>query len=126
MLIIAERINASRKSISQAISDGDREFIQNEVKNQDQAGGDYIDVNAGTFVGEEADKLTWVIEAVQEAKVLGFELGGDPQGMTDFGPELLVLLDQQIEDEQMKAEEQQNDREERRVQSFAGPDPHRT
>ena len=30
MLIIAERINASRKSISQAISDGDREFIQNE------------------------------------------------------------------------------------------------
>ena len=66
MLIIAERINASRKSISQAISDGDREFIQNEAKNQDQAGGDYIDVNAGTFVGEEAEKLKWVIEAVQE------------------------------------------------------------
>ena len=66
MLIIAERINASRKSISQAISDGDREFIQNEAKNQDKAGGDYIDVNAGTFVGEEAEKLKWVIEAVQE------------------------------------------------------------
>jgi len=66
VLIIAERINASRKSISQAISDGDREFIQNEAKNQDQAGGDYIDVNAGTFVGEEAEKLKWVIEAVQE------------------------------------------------------------
>ena len=66
MLIIAERINASRKSISQAISDGDREFIQNEAKNQDQAGGDYIDANAGTFVGEEAEKLKWVIEAVQE------------------------------------------------------------
>ena len=66
MLIIAERINASRKSISRAITDGDRDFIQNEAKNQDQAGGDYIDVNAGTFVGEEADKLTWVIEVVQE------------------------------------------------------------
>jgi len=66
VLIIAERINASRKSISQAISDGDREFIQNEAKNQDQAGGDYIDANAGTFVGEEAEKLKWVIEAVQE------------------------------------------------------------
>jgi len=66
VLIIAERINASRKSISQAISDGDREFIQNEAKNQDQAGGDYIDVNAGTFVGEEAEKLKWVIEAAQE------------------------------------------------------------
>ena len=66
MLIIAERINASRKTISQAISDGDREFIQNEAKNQDRAGGDYIDVNAGTFVGEEADKLKWIVEAVQE------------------------------------------------------------
>jgi len=66
VLIIAERINASRKSISQAISDGDREFIQNEAKKQDQAGGDFIDVNAGTFVGEEAEKLKWIIGAVQE------------------------------------------------------------
>ncbi|MBW1697785.1 MAG: dihydropteroate synthase [Deltaproteobacteria bacterium] len=66
MLIIAERINASRKSISQAISSKDRAFIQNEAINQDRAGADYIDVNAGTFVGEEAEKLKWIIEAVQE------------------------------------------------------------
>ncbi len=66
MLIIAERINASRKSIAQAISSGDTKFIQNEAKNQDRAGGDYIDVNAGTFVGEEAEKLKWIIEAVQQ------------------------------------------------------------
>jgi len=66
VLIIAERINASRKSIAQAISSGDSGFIQNEAKAQDQAGADYIDVNAGTFVGEEAEKLKWIIEAVQE------------------------------------------------------------
>lgn len=65
MIIIAERINASRKSIAQAISSEDVTFIQNEAKKQDEAGADYIDVNAGTFVGEEADKLRWVIEAVQ-------------------------------------------------------------
>jgi 5-methyltetrahydrofolate corrinoid/iron sulfur protein methyltransferase len=66
MLIIAERINASRKQISQAIRAGDRAFIQEEAKAQAQAGAHYIDVNAGTFVGEEADKLKWIVEAVQE------------------------------------------------------------
>jgi cobalamin-dependent methionine synthase I len=65
MLIIAERINSSRKYIAQAISSKNIEFIQNEAKAQDQAGADYIDVNAGTFVGEEAEKLKWVIETVQ-------------------------------------------------------------
>ena len=53
MLIIAEKINASRKQIAQAISAGDRSFIQEEAKEQTRAGAHYIDVNAGTFVGEE-------------------------------------------------------------------------
>lgn len=67
MLIIAERINASRKYIAQAISSQNIDFIQNEAKAQDQAGADYIDVNAGTFVGEEARHLKWVIQTVQAA-----------------------------------------------------------
>jgi 5-methyltetrahydrofolate--homocysteine methyltransferase len=66
MLVIAERINASRKYIAQAISSRNAAFIQDEAKAQDQAGADYIDVNAGTFVGEESEKLSWVIEAVQQ------------------------------------------------------------
>lgn len=70
MLIIAERINASRKSIAQAISAADRAFIQAEAQSQTEAGAHYIDVNAGTFVGEEADKLKWIVEAVQEVTEL--------------------------------------------------------
>jgi 5-methyltetrahydrofolate corrinoid/iron sulfur protein methyltransferase len=66
MLIIGERINASRKQIAQAISTGDCAFIQGEAIAQAEAGAHYIDVNAGTFVGEEADKLKWIVEAVQE------------------------------------------------------------
>ena len=66
MLIIGERINASRKSIAEAISSRNAPFIQNEAKTQARAGADYIDVNAGTFVGEEAKHLQWVIETVQE------------------------------------------------------------
>ena len=70
MLIIAERINASRKTIAQAISSENVEFIQNEAKAQENAGADYIDVNAGTFVGEEIERLKWVIDAVQEVTEL--------------------------------------------------------
>ena len=74
MLIIAERINASRKQIAQATTGGDRAFIQAEAKAQTLAGAHYIDVNAGTFVGEEADRLKWIVEAVQEATELPLSL----------------------------------------------------
>lgn len=66
MLIIGERINASRKSIAEAISSRNAPFIQNEAKVQAMAGADYLDVNAGTFFGEEVKHLLWVIETVQE------------------------------------------------------------
>ena len=66
MLIIGERINTSRKQIGEAVTSRDTAFIQNEAKAQAIAGADYIDVNAGTFMGEEANHLRWVIETVQE------------------------------------------------------------
>jgi cobalamin-dependent methionine synthase I len=67
MLIIGERINTSRKSIAEAVASEDGIFIQNEARSQTEAGAHYIDVNAGTFVGEEETKLKWVIEQVQQA-----------------------------------------------------------
>ena len=80
MLIIAERINASRKSIAQAISAADRAFIQGEAKTQTEAGAQYIDVNAGTFVGEETEKLKWIVEAVQEVTDLPLSIDSpDPE-----------------------------------------------
>jgi len=80
MLIIAERINASRKTISQAIVAADRAFIQAEAKAQAAAGAHYIDVNAGTFVGEEAEKLKWIVDAVQEATDLPLSIDSpDPE-----------------------------------------------
>ncbi|HDR15314.1 MAG TPA: methyltetrahydrofolate cobalamin methyltransferase [Desulfobacteraceae bacterium] len=65
MIIIAERINASRKLVAEAIAGENAAFIQIEAKAQAAAGADYIDVNAGTFVGEEAVRLKWVVEKVQ-------------------------------------------------------------
>lgn len=66
MLIIGERINASRNYIAKAISSGNAAFIQNEAKAQDKAGAEYIDVNAGVFVGEEKKYLQWLVKKIQE------------------------------------------------------------
>ncbi len=65
MLIVAERINASRKSIGEAIKAKDADFIRVEAKAQAAAGANYLDVNAGTFVGQEAEYLCWLAEVVQ-------------------------------------------------------------
>ena len=65
MLIVGERINASRRRIAEALECRDREIIQNEAKLQDMAGADYIDVNAATFGTDEVEYLKWLIDAVQ-------------------------------------------------------------
>ena len=70
MLVVGERINASNKSVGQAISGKDKEFLQNLAKAQADAGADFIDVNAG--VGQEAREnataiMEWLIDVVQES-----------------------------------------------------------
>ncbi|MCP4668596.1 MAG: dihydropteroate synthase [Deltaproteobacteria bacterium] len=66
MLIIAERINSSRQSIFEAMQSEDAGFIQKEAQVQAEAGADYIDVNAGAFLGEEVERLKWAVTVVQE------------------------------------------------------------
>jgi 5-methyltetrahydrofolate--homocysteine methyltransferase len=66
MIIIGELINASRKAIKAAIEAQDAEAIQKVAKDQDMAGADYIDVNAGIFVGKEPEYLKWLVETVQQ------------------------------------------------------------
>ena len=67
MLIVGELINASRKQIGAAIENQDKDTIQQIAKEQTDNGADYIDVNAGVFVGKEAGYLKWLVEIVQEA-----------------------------------------------------------
>jgi cobalamin-dependent methionine synthase I len=87
MLIIGERINSSRKTIAQAISSSDKAFIQQEARMQEEAGADYIDVNTGVFIGQEADRLKWVIETVQEATSLPLCLdSADPRVFAEVLP----------------------------------------
>jgi 5-methyltetrahydrofolate--homocysteine methyltransferase len=65
MIIIGELINASRKAIQSAIEAQDAAAIQKVARDQAEAGSDYIDVNAGIFLGKEPEYLKWLVETVQ-------------------------------------------------------------
>ena len=67
MLIVGELINASRKAMGTAIEGREVELVKKTAEAQHQAGADYIDVNAGIFVGQEADYLKWLVTTVQDA-----------------------------------------------------------
>lgn len=65
MFIVGELINASRKKIAEAIQARDEELIRKVAKDQVEAGADYLDVNAGVFLDEEAEYLAWLVTTVQ-------------------------------------------------------------
>jgi 5-methyltetrahydrofolate--homocysteine methyltransferase len=65
MIITGEKINTSRKSIREAVEKKDADYIIKVAKEQVEAGADYIDVNAGTFVNQEIELLCWLVETVQ-------------------------------------------------------------
>jgi 5-methyltetrahydrofolate--homocysteine methyltransferase len=67
MFIVGELINASRKKIGAAIENQDKDTIQQIAVQQFENGADFIDVNAGVFVGKEAEYLRWLVTIVQEA-----------------------------------------------------------
>ena len=67
MIIIGEKINTSLKGVSKAVESGDKEYIIQLAHQQKDAGADYIDVNAGTFVEKEVDYLPWLVQTVQGA-----------------------------------------------------------
>ncbi|MHB8763050.1 MAG: methyltetrahydrofolate cobalamin methyltransferase [Deferrisomatales bacterium] len=67
MIVVGELINASRKAVGAAIEAKDVAEVQRLAVEQKNAGANYIDVNAGIFVGQEPEYLTWLVETVQAA-----------------------------------------------------------
>ncbi len=66
MLIVGELINSSRKAIKPLIEAKDAASIQEIALLQVQTGADYLDINCGTFVDEEKEKMAWLIDVVQQ------------------------------------------------------------
>lgn len=69
MLVIGERINASNRSIAEAIARRDEEYVANLAKAQVATGVDFIDINVGTGYspGQDAATMGWLVEVVQAA-----------------------------------------------------------
>jgi len=67
MLIVGELINASRRTIAGFIEAKDHVAIGSVAKDQVTAGANYVDVNAGIFVDDEAQYLRWLVKTVQSA-----------------------------------------------------------
>ncbi|MBM9604486.1 dihydropteroate synthase [Desulfopila inferna] len=64
--VIGERINTTLKRVQAAVAEGDAEYIQNDVRQQTEAGATYIDINAGARIGHEEKDMKWLLEIVQE------------------------------------------------------------
>jgi len=74
MIIVGEKINTSRKSIENAVGKRDATFIAKVAREQAEAGANYIDINAGTFLDQEVDCLCWLVETVQKEVALPLSL----------------------------------------------------
>jgi cobalamin-dependent methionine synthase I len=63
--VIGERINTSRKLVQAAVADRDADYIIDDVKKQQEAGANYIDVNAGARIGHEEEDMKWLLDTIQ-------------------------------------------------------------
>jgi 5-methyltetrahydrofolate--homocysteine methyltransferase len=65
MIVIGEKLNTSNRRIARAVVERDAAFIIAAAREQAEAGADYIDVNAGTLMEEEAQSLCWLVGTIQ-------------------------------------------------------------
>ena len=70
MIIIGEKINATRKSVRSIIQERHEKALASLAKDQAEAGASYIDVNVGTGRGSAADEIEamkWAVAVVCSA-----------------------------------------------------------
>ena len=97
MIVIGERINASNKSVGEAIIKRDSIYITSLAQAQTEAGADYIDINAGTGQYEykqEVAAMRWLVTTVQAAT-------GKPLAIDSEHPEVIEAALQEYRGEEM-------------------------
>jgi len=67
MLIIAERINATRKRIGAAFAARDATAIQDEARRPAEAGADFLDLNTALSPNTERDLMVWGVRTILAA-----------------------------------------------------------
>jgi 5-methyltetrahydrofolate corrinoid/iron sulfur protein methyltransferase len=66
MILIGERINGMFTDVKQAITDKDKQVIQDLAKRQTETGATYLDVNVGTAAADQEGTMQWLVETIQE------------------------------------------------------------
>ena len=66
MIIIGEKLNSSIPKSKELMANSDVQGLKDLVKQQVEAGVDYIDINAGIFISTEVEMLKWLVNLVQE------------------------------------------------------------
>ncbi len=74
MIVIGEKINISFKAVRNAIQQRDTAVIQELAKKQCEAGATYIDLNAGISCKDEAWRMEWLVNTVQEVADAPFSI----------------------------------------------------
>ncbi|MCK9229637.1 MAG: dihydropteroate synthase [Syntrophales bacterium] len=88
MIIIGEKINASIPSTGEAIRRRDTEFLARLARDQDEAGADFIDVNAGDSRDADsspADIMRWLVGVVREATTKPLCIDSDDPAVLQAG-----------------------------------------
>ena len=67
MIIIGERLNATKKSVGEALRAGDVDFVHREARAQTEAGAHYVDCNAGRDPQTERETMQWLVRTAREA-----------------------------------------------------------
>ena len=67
MLVIAERLNAARRPVAQALAERDADFLLAEARRQAEAGADFLDLNTALAPETEKDSMAWAVDLVREA-----------------------------------------------------------
>jgi 5-methyltetrahydrofolate--homocysteine methyltransferase len=79
-VVVGERINTSRKEVQEAVAKRYVAYIQSDVKQQEAAGANYIDVNAGARIGFEMEDIKWALKVIQEVVTIPLSLDSpDPK-----------------------------------------------
>jgi len=111
MLIIGECINASNRTVAEAIARRDREFIEGMTKAQAEAGADFIDVNVGAgqgTQGQEIEAIEWVVKTVQAVTDKPLAIDSDVPGIIEvalrtYGGETVMINSVNAEPERLES-----------------------
>jgi len=74
MIIIGEKINSTLKAVRVAIENYDAVAIRELATKQHNAGASYIDVNAGEFQEDEPERLSWLVNTIQDVLEAPFSI----------------------------------------------------